>query len=414
MIWASCILVFASAESASAFPAESGRMHRVDDDAFHLSVEDDGGDESLPPKWRAWWYKRLDGVIIGRPTTIEVDRLSWAYPSVAFYSYDQHSWNSFEADEVERPTSDTMSIRHIFSASPVWVAQREPFTADDLDARLDAWKQQAGALAGVDFRVKQLGNSPDGAPVYMVTVGGCSGVSARQQVWVHARVHPGEPQASWMAAGMVDFLLGDSPLAARARSRLTFYVVALWNVDGVARGHYRTNAGGQDLENLWDVTDPPAEVQLLRGAIEQASSPEPFLAALNLHSSHAPARQPPFLFPHFGPESLGYAPEEARLWQRQMEFAATVAEAVSPLPFAAYWADRSPPPAPDGRSFLAKAMPERWWWNWAGADVMAVTVEAVDGQVGAGGRWARADDARRLGGALACGLLALADATDAG
>ena len=390
---------------ASAFYGESGRLERLDDSTFFISLEDDGGDAGLPEAWRAGFYARLDDVLVGQVSAIEVDRLVWPYPVVPLFSYDQRHWQPFADDEISRPTTDTLSLRHTFDRPQVWVAQREPFTSVELGRWLGRLDTTASGLPGVRCEVRLLGHTPGGQPLKLISVGDARGSAPARAVWVHARVHPGEPQASFMAAGMLDFLISNQPAAEAARERFTFHVVPMFNADGVALGHYRTNASLQNLESMWDLPSPPTEVALLRGAIcALQAEGEEFVAALNLHSSHAPAAQAPFTFPHFGPASLGYAPEEARLWEQQMHFARAVAEAAAPLPFAATWEDAQPRPAPAGRGFLEVAMPERWWWRGWGPDVLAVTVEAVDGQVGAGGRWARGEDAAAIGAALVRGL----------
>ena len=58
-------------------------------------------------------------------------------------------------------------------------------------------------------------------------------------MFVTARVHPGETPASFVAQGLVDWLLGSSKQAVQLRRRVTIVVVPMLNPDGVFLGNYR-------------------------------------------------------------------------------------------------------------------------------------------------------------------------------
>ena len=64
---------------------------------------------------------------------------------------------------------------------------------------------------------------------------------------ITARVHPGESQASWMAHGLIKFLLSDSPIAISLRNKFVFKIVPMINIDGVIVGNYRTSLAAKDL-----------------------------------------------------------------------------------------------------------------------------------------------------------------------
>jgi hypothetical protein len=73
----------------------------------------------------------------------------------------------------------------------------------------------------------------------------------RPYVVVSARVHPGESNASWMMKGLLDTLLGDSPIADRLRRTYVFKCVPMLNPDGVINGSYRCSLAGTDLNRTW-------------------------------------------------------------------------------------------------------------------------------------------------------------------
>ncbi len=62
-----------------------------------------------------------------------------------------------------------------------------------------------------------------------------------------SRVHPGETMASYAIEYVIDFLLGNSPIARVLRENFVFKIIPMLNVDGVLNGNYRCGLGGVDL-----------------------------------------------------------------------------------------------------------------------------------------------------------------------
>jgi hypothetical protein len=63
-----------------------------------------------------------------------------------------------------------------------------------------------------------------------------SWIQKRPYVVLSARVHPGESNSSWVIKGIVDFLLGDHPVAKALRKGYVFKILPMLNVDGVVNG----------------------------------------------------------------------------------------------------------------------------------------------------------------------------------
>ena len=77
-------------------------------------------------------------------------------------------------------------------------------------------------------------------------------LAQRRGIVVTARVHPGEPQASWMMQGLLEFLTGPSLQAKQLRDHFVFKLVPVLNPDGVVVGNQRVNLSGADLNRRWD------------------------------------------------------------------------------------------------------------------------------------------------------------------
>ncbi|XP_031712015.1 cytosolic carboxypeptidase 1 isoform X1 [Anarrhichthys ocellatus] len=80
----------------------------------------------------------------------------------------------------------------------------------------------------------------------------------RPLIFLSARVHPGETNASWVMKGTLEFLMGTSHLAASLRDAYIFKIVPMLNPDGVVNGNHRCSLSGEDLNRQWQ--NPNAEL----------------------------------------------------------------------------------------------------------------------------------------------------------
>lgn len=78
----------------------------------------------------------------------------------------------------------------------------------------------------------------------------------RPLIFLSARVHPGETNASWVMKGTLEFLMGTSPLAASLREAYIFKIVPMLNPDGVINGSHRCSLSGEDLNRQWQNPNP--------------------------------------------------------------------------------------------------------------------------------------------------------------
>lgn len=80
-------------------------------------------------------------------------------------------------------------------------------------------------------------------------------IKGRKCIVMSARIHPGEPNSSWIMHGFIDFILGASPAAKFLRDNFVFKLVPMLNPDGVIVGNHRCNINGYDLNRQWKMGD---------------------------------------------------------------------------------------------------------------------------------------------------------------
>lgn len=116
-----------------------------------------------------------------------------------------------------------------------------------------------------------LTHTLQGRPIHLVKVTDPS-VSDEEKgaVWATARQHPAEVAGSWMAEGLLRWLLSDDSQAVEVRRGLVIYMVPFLNPDGVALGNYRVNSVGANLNREWSNQNPEVapSVAATAGAIQ--------------------------------------------------------------------------------------------------------------------------------------------------
>uniref|UniRef100_A0A1A8S2D1 Cytosolic carboxypeptidase 6 n=2 Tax=Nothobranchius TaxID=28779 RepID=A0A1A8S2D1_9TELE len=112
---------------------------------------------------------------------------------------------------------------------------------------------------------EQLGLSVQQRRLDLLTITNSENVSPEKEkklVFLTARVHPGESPASFVCQGVIDFLVGQHPVAQILRDHVIFKIVPMLNPDGVYLGNYRCSLMGFDLNRHWQDPSPWAHPTL--------------------------------------------------------------------------------------------------------------------------------------------------------
>lgn len=100
--------------------------------------------------------------------------------------------------------------------------------------------------------IESVGQTLDGREIELISVG-----VGNLSCWIIHRQHPGETMAEYYAEGLLTRLLGldtGGKLDEQTRRLLSlykFYIVPCMCLDGVVRGHLRTNGCGANLNREW-------------------------------------------------------------------------------------------------------------------------------------------------------------------
>jgi hypothetical protein len=267
------------------FPGGSAQVESLDAKSNTLRITP----TPHPDKgWACWWYFKLEGVRTGETITVDVGTDTFAKPDRAFYSLDNRTWKQ-TAPGVRR--GERIIYRQQLDAPEVWFAWGPPFVLKDAQALVErATKASPSATAF------ELCKSREGPAVPALRI--AQGERAeRYGVWVGARQHAWESGSSWVAKGLVDWLVSTDPRAETLRSKAAVYVVPIMDVDNVERGAGGKNQKPQDHNRDW--TDDPywPEVRAAQKLVTTLDSYRAFDLFLDLHNPAPNDREPEFFLP---------------------------------------------------------------------------------------------------------------------
>lgn len=285
------------------FEGGSARIDAIVSERREIHIRP-GGDPTRG--WPCWWYLRIDGLADGEAATLVVQASerpvrtngaatgkalaeNWALPARATVSTDRVSWIHTEPGHKD---GDRVSYSLKGTGAPLWVAWGPPFTSREC---ADLFARAVDSSRGT-ATVFELARSREGRPVRGLRLAG-PGHQLTPAVWVHARQHAWESGSSWVACGLVDWLLGEEPEAAWLRAHTEVYVVPIVDVDRVATGDGGKESEPHDHNRDWSEAPFYPEVAATQRWLAALAAENRLALVLDLHNPQPSARQPFFFVP---------------------------------------------------------------------------------------------------------------------
>ncbi|KAF5884584.1 cytosolic carboxypeptidase 4-like, partial [Clarias magur] len=170
--------------------------------------------------------------------------------------------NNFRSSEGHRgpcfyTLTFTVTFRH--EDDVCYLAYHYPYTFSALQSHLHMLQRSVDPRK-VFFRQQALCNTLGGnaCPLITITATPTSHnfrhlhqLRNRPCVFLTARVHPGESNASWVMKGTLEFLCSDDAVAESLREAFIFKIIPMLNPDGVIHGNHRCSLSADDLNRQW-------------------------------------------------------------------------------------------------------------------------------------------------------------------
>ena len=229
------------------------------------------------------------------------------------------------------------------------------YSYDSLLIDLELWRMSEYV------KIDSIGLSVQGRPLWQLTISSDpNNVAGKRTVHIHARTHPQETEGFYVTDEMVKILLSESEFAQTARANCVFYVIPMYNPDGVELGLPRRNANNIDLEANWSTFPHQPEVAALKARFTLLmASTNPIEVMLNMHSSSLCARY--FVYHHENGTSPNYAVLQQSFINGVRYF---YPNAIEPYNYFVSWT-----------SGTALQYPESWCWLNHGENILAITYE---------------------------------------
>ncbi|KAH9637693.1 hypothetical protein HF086_009361 [Spodoptera exigua] len=168
--------------------------------------------------------------VLGRPGWVR------AGSDICYYRNSYHYANQKNHNKCYLTVTFNIDFPH--TNDVVYIAYHFPFTYSMMMTRIWQWSLQMPS--GSYLRAEPLCYSLNNNEVPLLTVSAedtpSNPIVDREIVFLTARVHPGESNASWVMDGTLDCLLGPSIAAAALRAKYVFKIVPMLNVEGVING----------------------------------------------------------------------------------------------------------------------------------------------------------------------------------
>jgi hypothetical protein len=351
------------------FPGGSAKVISIDQAKSVIRLMP-GGD--ITRGWPCWWCVRLEGTLPGQELTLELlasDQLqkqpgsgqgkplaaSWSRPMRPAVSTDGLVWRHGPEGAVAQ---EVMVYRVRAEGDRLWVAWGPLFTAETGAAQIDRLVKESPLASRF-----VLAKTREGREVPALRIG--SG-EKKPVIWFQARQHAWESGGSWVAAGLMDWLVSKDPLAVQLRERNEVIVIPVMDVDHVATGDGGKDALPQDHNRDWKDQPHWPEIAAAKRLLQEIGDQKRLRVFCDLHNP-APGDKKSFFFVTskdvMGDVAWG-------IQSRFIEFARQEFTGPIPLEIA---------PRQTGPSYhpLWKQISSNWVHDYCGQEVIALTLETA-------------------------------------
>ena len=163
-----------------------------------------------------------------------------------------YTMNSFTRPNGKPYYTLSFSYEFIYDDDSVYFSYSVPYTYSNLLSLLDSFEKDS-EISKFLLRVP-LCRTLGGNIVYLLTITSPStreDLKNRLNIFISARIHPGETVSSHIMHGFLKFITGNTEEAHMLRKKFIFKVVPMLNPDGVVNGNNRCSLLGVDLNRRW-------------------------------------------------------------------------------------------------------------------------------------------------------------------
>ncbi|WP_168171429.1 M14 family metallopeptidase [Lacimicrobium sp. SS2-24] len=165
------------------------------------------------------------------------------------YSHDFIHWQSLPASQWQLNESETKLVLQLkLEPGQQWIAAQDVITS----AWYQRWFTQLSEHNAV--QVYHYGTSVEGRKLHGASI---QSDKSNPLVVLLGRAHPPEVTGAIGLKYFTSTLLSDTKLAQQFRNRFSVFIYPYLNPDGVANGHWRLNANGEDINRDWGPFSQP-------------------------------------------------------------------------------------------------------------------------------------------------------------
>lgn len=205
------------------------------------------------------------------PLNIRIEYIGSKHRYWPKISYDGRHWARLGKRQLKIiDGGKALEMRLDVARLPVWLASQEVIDVNSYDQ----WLNDLAASINTPVSRHVIGKSLDGQALWMLQ----TNPNLKRTAVLVGRQHPPEVTGAIGMKHFVERLFeGAKPAACSKRSKLCQFfhetnlvIVPLLNPDGVARGHWRHNRGGVDLNRDWGSFQQP-ETQAIKNLLDSIS-----------------------------------------------------------------------------------------------------------------------------------------------